>query len=670
MAVVPMRKVSFVGLKKDERDIIDTLIKFGAIEISDKKNETENQDITENNTVESKAVSPEIVNLRQEQARVKAAMTLLEGYDTRKKPLFHVQRDIDRRTYNAITERKSEYLTKIQQIDTTLADIASLKALNASIRTSISSLIVWVDYAGRLADVKTETTKTVFCSHSVAETFDNILRDITGENLPIYVNMVNGSKSGVFFTITYHVSCESKVDGLINQYECTRHEFEAKETPCDSINLLQKQHEENEATIAKLEATFADYGNLLPDLEVLYDSLTIDMARIAASEKMHTTRCTFTFEGWIPAKCEAQAASLLSQDYICHIEFRDPSDVDLVPTLQENNILGSTVQDMGNMYSVLSYKSLDPSTIGGFFFVFFFGLMLSDAGYGVLVTLVCALLLKFVKMQDSMKKFIRLFLFSGIATIFWGALFGSWFGNLAYTLSLGEFTIKPLWFDPISNTDHFMAFSMLLGVIHMYVALGLNAANMIRRGKWVDALCDVGFWYIFYTGEVFFLIPYIPYYCDLPITQNLPKIGMPMLIVGFLLILFTKGRKSKNIFVRLFGGVTCVYSLVSMLSDILSYTRLMAMGLATGVIINVFNEIAAMAGGLAGGISWKIILFIIVFIIANLFNLLINMLGSYVNSCRLMYIEFFGKFYEGDGKEFEPLIQDTEYINIVQDTNT
>ena len=191
MAVVPMRKVSFVGLKKDERDIIDTLIKFGAIEISDKKNETENQDITENNTVESKAVSPEIVNLRQEQARVKAAMTLLEGYDTRKKPLFHVQRDIDRRTYNAITERKSEYLTKIQQIDTTLADIASLKALNASIRTSISSLIVWVDYAGRLADVKTETTKTVFCSHSVAETFDNILIGYA-DHIPLYYRIYGG----------------------------------------------------------------------------------------------------------------------------------------------------------------------------------------------------------------------------------------------------------------------------------------------------------------------------------------------------------------------------------------------------------------------------------------------------------------------------------------------
>lgn len=670
MAVVPMRKVSFVGLKKDERDIIDTLIKFGAIEINDMKSETDYQDTTENNVIESKAVSPEIVNMRQEQSRIKAAMTLLEGYDTRKKPLFHVLRDVDRREYNAITERKTEYLEKIAQIDTILADISSLKALNAGIRASVSSLIVWKDYTGNLSDTATQTTKTVFCSHLSAEVYDNILNYITGENLPIYLNMENNTKSGVFFTITYHVSCEAKVDSLISEYECTRHEFEAKNTPCESIEMLQKQHQDNEMKISELEAGFADYGNILPDLEVLYDSLTIEMAKHAAHEKMHTTRCTFTFEGWIPAKCEARAASLLSQDYICHIEFSDPSEDDVVPTLQENKMLGSTVQDMGNMYSVLSYKSLDPSTIGGFFFVFFFGLMLSDAGYGVLVTLVCAILLKFVKMQDSMRKFIRLFLFSGIATIFWGALFGSWFGNLAYTLSLGKFTIKPLWFDPIANTDHFMAFSMLLGVLHMYVALGLNAANMIRRGKWIDALCDVGFWYIFYTGEIFFLIPYIPYYCDLPIAGVLPKIGMPMLIVGFLLILFTKGRKSKNIFVRLFGGVTCVYSLVSMLSDILSYTRLMAMGLATGVIINVFNEIAAMAGGLAGGISWRIIIFIIVFVIANIFNLLINMLGSYVNSCRLMYIEFFGKFYEGDGKEFDPLIQDTEYINIVQDTNT
>lgn len=670
MAVVPMRRISFIGLKKDEREIINTLIKFGAVEISDSNKPAASDEEINEVATETKTLSPEIVALRQEQSRIKAAMTLLEGYDTRKKPLFYVPRDIDRSTYEDITSRKAKYLDKITELDETIAQIAALKATNAGLRATISSLISWTDYSGRLSETKTKTTKTVFCSSSTPSVVDNIIDNFTGENIPAFVSVVKASKSDVFFTITYHTSCESKVDSAISENECTRHEFDAKETPSDSIELLQKQHEENENTIAAMEASFADYGNLLPDLEVLYDAATIDIAKIAAHEKMHTTRCTFTFEGWLPAKREAEAATLLSQDYICHIAFRDPEEDELVPTFQENNALGSTVESMGNMYSVLSYKSLDPSTIGGFFFVLFFGLMLSDAGYGVLVTLVCALLLKFVKMKDSMKRFMRLFLFSGISTIFWGALFGSWFGNLAYTLTLGEFTIKPLWFDPITSTDHFMAFSMLLGVVHMYVALGLNAANMIRRGKWVDALCDVGFWYIFYTGEVFFLIPYVPYYCDLPIAQTLPKIGMIMLIVGFLLILFTKGRKSKNIFVRLFGGVTCVYSLVSMLSDILSYTRLMAMGLATGVIINVFNEIAAMAGGLAGGISWRIIIFIIVFIIANLFNMLINMLGAYVNSCRLMYIEFFGKFYEGDGKEFEPLIQDTEYINIVQDTNT
>ncbi|MBE7066315.1 MAG: hypothetical protein E7385_02060 [Ruminococcaceae bacterium] len=666
MAVVSMRKISFIGLKKDERDIINTLIKFGAVEI----NENIIPDNNDTTYSEVKTVSPEINSIKQEQSRLQAAMKLLEGYDTRKKPLFHVLRDISEKDFEEVISRKADYFNKIDEIERVLAEISTLKAENIGINKTISSLTVWTDYAGRLSDNKTKTTKTVFCSHSSQEILNDIIKEVQDENLPIYVNTVRSTKDGAFFTITYHHSVENITDSLILKYQCVRHEFESVDTPSASIQQLRDQLDANIDRITCLEESFAEYGSLLPDLEILYDASTIEIAKVTAHEKMSTTRCTFMFEGWIPQKSESEIAACLSQDYICHMNFRDPEDDEQVPTLQQNNILGSTVESMGNMYSVLSYRSLDPSTIGGFFFIFFFGLMLSDAGYGVLVTLVCAILLKFVKMQKSMKRFMTLFLFAGISTIFWGALFGSWFGNLAYTLSLGSFTIKPLWFDPIANTDHFMAFSMLLGVIHMYVALGFNAANMIRRGKWVDALCDVGFWYIFYTGEILFLVPYIPYYNELPIANTLPKIGMPLLIVGFLLILFTKGRKSKNIFVRLFGGVTCVYSLVSMLSDILSYTRLMAMGLATGVIINVFNEIAAMAGGLAGGFGWRIIFFIIVFVIANIFNLLINMLGSYVNSCRLMYIEFFGKFYEGDGKEFEPLIQETEYINIVQNTNT
>ena len=190
-------------------------------------------------------------------------------------------------------------------------------------------------------------------------------------------------------------------------------------------------------------------------------------------------------------------------------------------------------------------------------------------------------------------------------------------------------------------------------MIHVYAGLALKAVNLIRRRKWLDAVCDVGFWYIFFTGEALYLLPYIPYVGKMEIAQTLSPYGLYLLAAGFVLILFTKGRKAKNICVRIFGGITCVYSLVDMLSDALSYSRLMAMGLATSVIINVFNEIAAMAGGLtagapAGQLIIGFIIFTIIFIVANAFNLVINALGSYVNSCRLMYIEFFGKFFEGD----------------------
>ena len=120
------------------------------------------------------------------------------------------------------------------------------------------------------------------------------------------------------------------------------------------------------------------------------------------------------------------------------------------------------------------------------------------------------------------------------------------------------------------------------------------------------------------------------------------------------------GRSKKNPGLRLALGLYDIYNLTGWLSDLLSYSRLLALGLATGVIAQVINQMGSMAGdGVFGAI-----VFAIVFVVGHLFNLAINMLGAYVHTCRLQYVEFFGKFYEGGGSPFRPFRENTKYVDI------
>ena len=143
----------------------------------------------------------------------------------------------------------------------------------------------------------------------------------------------------------------------------------------------------------------------------------------------------------------------------------------------------------------------------------------------------------------------------------------------------------------------------------------------------------------------------------------LNSLAKGMAIVGALGILVMSARDKKNPLLRLALGAYDLYNITGWVSDVLSYSRLLALGLATGVIASVINQMGSMVGNNVFGV----IVFILVFCFGHLFNLAINLLGAYVHTCRLQYVEFFGKFYEGGGKAFRPFKQITKYVEIKED---
>jgi V/A-type H+-transporting ATPase subunit I len=310
------------------------------------------------------------------------------------------------------------------------------------------------------------------------------------------------------------------------------------------------------------------------------------------------------------------------------------------------------------MYGAPSSREIDPSPVLMPFFVLFFGIMLGDGGYGLLLTAVSIFILNKKQLEDSTRKFMKLIMYCGIATIFWGAMLGSWFG-------IESLSGTALWLVPTRDTEALMSWSLVFGIIHMYSGLFLKAINLIRRKQVLDAVFDVLFMYILFTGFILSVLSFAPGVDpNSDVVLRLTKIGNILFIVGAALVVLTAGRKSKKIFGKIFGGLGKLYDVVGFMGDTLSYMRLLAIGLAGSIISTIVNS---MAGSLGGNIIMTVLGGGLIIISGHAINIGMGLLGAFVHSCRLQYLEFFGKFLEGGGQYFRPFKADTKYIVVKPD---
>ena len=374
----------------------------------------------------------------------------------------------------------------------------------------------------------------------------------------------------------------------------------------------------------------------------------------------------------MPEKDVAKLEEKLNSRFTVSIETEAPSEEDDPPVLLKNGTFASSAEGVTASFGLPAKGEMDPTGVMSICYVFLFGLMLSDAAYGVIVFAACLWALKkYPRMDQGMAKTLRLFMYCGLSTLFWGIMFSGYFGDAVDVISRTFFgtqvSIPALWFIPLNNPMKLLMYSMLFGAIHLYLGLGLKGYMLIRDKKYLDFFCDVILWYAFLTGLVLILLPTELFGSIAQTTIVFPAavntLAKVLAIAGAAGILLMSGRSSKNPVLRIALGAYDLYNITGWVSDVLSYSRLLALGLATGVIASVVNQMGSMAGG---GVLGAIV-FILVFIAGHTFNLGINLLGAYVHTCRLQYVEFFGKFYEGGGKAFHPFKENTKYIEIKED---
>ncbi len=401
----------------------------------------------------------------------------------------------------------------------------------------------------------------------------------------------------------------------------------------------------------KIEAELCEKANTVDAHKLLYEKASAQ-SEIEAAPFCQTEQ-TVLIEGWTEAdKLEVVDKAISKTGKAYAIYSRDPEEGEEVPTLLKNKKITRQFEGITNMFNPPKYGEYDPNAVMAPWYWIIFGLMMGDAGYGILMFVLVLAIKLVMKPKGGMAEIMNVILYSSLPTIIFGFIFGSFFGETVKVPGL-------FWFSPLENPVMMLVFTLVVGVLHIYTGMIVKIYLDVKAGKLLDALFDQVSWMLVITGLGMLFLPMVSE--KLAICST---IGTYMAIFGAIVILFTAGREKKGIFGKITGGLGGLYGITSYVSDILSYSRILALSLATGVVGMVMNLLAGMVTSAIPVPVVKYIPALLIYAVGHVFNLALGLLSAYVHDCRLQYIEFYGKFYDGGGKLFKPFKVETKYIEL------
>lgn len=436
-------------------------------------------------------------------------------------------------------------------------------------------------------------------------------------------------------------------------------------TASENIQRLRTEIEALEAERAQLEARLAAFAPKREEIRRALDGAAIDRDREQSKEALAHTNTAFLLTGWVREDMTEKVRREIEKiTDVYYLGFEDPSEGDAVPTVLKNSRLITPYEAVTNLYSLPAYGTIDGTPLMAPFYFIFFGMMLSDTVYGAVLALGAWAFLKYIKPRGMMENLAKVLLMGGISTIFMGLLFGtcagvSWPVIFRGTALENTFPIIDSSADPIAM----LALCAAMGIIQMFYAVFIAAYSCIKHRDWAGAIVDNLSWVFIITGLLLMAAP------SLGLPAALGTAGKWMAIGFAAVVLLFAGRSKKNVAGRLMSGAGKLYDVTSWLGDVLSYARIFALGLSTGVIGLVLNTLCwdMLFASFKGNPVLMVLGFIIVTVLSvalHAFMMAISTLGCFVHSARLQYVEFFGKFYEAGGKAFKPLRYETKYVNV------
>lgn len=644
--ILKMQKLTLIGFLADKEALLRDMMKKKCVQIEGPENIRDYESISEMTV----AGVSQTYELEQDLAKFTSAIRAVSPYEE-KGGLFAKKEQAD---FSVMLDQKL-YETAVllrDEINGIVKQIAEQKNASSRAQLQITALEPWKDLDLDLSVTQTRSTALMYLTAAADVNLEELEKDLLEASPLCYIHKVSSSSEMSCLLVLYHKDAQDAVMEVIKGFNTNRPDFAScKGTAAENISLLKNQIETSTQEIERLTEQLKAAAESAQLLKTGSDMISVQIDDQKVRENIFQTQSVFALTGWI-AEEDADKVKKLLDRYSCYYTLEQPAEGDDPPVKLKNNKFVQPYELITEMYSLPTPDGIDPTPMLTPFFILFFGMMLADAGYGLLIFLLCFIGLKKFKPDEGfLKSAMQIGTSCGLSTMFWGVMYGGYFGNLIPQVAeswFGKTITIPAVFDMLNDPMSIMILSFLLGAVHLFTGMGIKIYMLAKRGHLMDGLMDVGLWYLVLVGLPMMVLPAVA------------NVGKILAIVGAVGLILTQGRHEKNILMKPIKGVMSLYDITGYLSDVLSYSRVLALGLAGGIIANVFNLLGTMPGfNLIG-----VIAFLLIFVIGHVFNLAISGLGAYVHTSRLQYVEFFGKFYEAGGKPFRPFQANTKYTLI------
>ena len=672
MAMLKMQRIYIYALIKYCKDILETLQRRGVVEI-------ENMEL-EDSVFFKEDTTPLQAQYHRSAATAGEALDILSRYAPQKKGLlssFKGRERLSADDYNRMVDNTQDTLRIAYDIISYQKNIDMNEAEKVKYEAQLEAIKPWLSLDVPMNFTGTATTTAFIGKFSETKSSTDIMTQLAGlipEVEGIDVEIISSDENQTCVFILAMKQDADQVSDALRRIGFEYPSYISPVAPKTREKQINKHLSNRDGRILEAEKNIKACEKYYPDLEFLEDYFVMKTERYQAFDEITTSRNTFILSGYIAERDAQELKTYLEEHFDAQVELED-SDTPDTPVVLKNNKFAEPTESVLASYSYPDRREADPTSVMAIFYYIFFGMMFSDAGYGMVMALACGILLmKFKNMETGLRRSMKMFFWCGVSTTIWGLLFGSFFGDAVSVISNTFFhtpppaipgLVVPIWFNPVTDPMQMLMFSFLLGIIHLFAGLAIMAYNDIKHKEYLAVLYDVVSWYLLVGGAILALL-------SLDMMGNIAGFTLPpifltiggiMAAIGAVLILLFSGRESKHPVKRFLKGVYGLYGATGYLSDILSYSRLLALGLATGVIAQVFNQIGSMMGsGVIG-----VILFTLIFVIGHGLNIGINALGAYVHTNRLQFVEFFGKFYTGGGREFKPFKINTKHYTVKEE---
>ena len=641
MAIVKMKKLQLMVARSQKDSLLDALTRLGCVQIS------EMDEIPGG----LQSIGGGVTDAKAQQTTFAAALKILDRFAPAKSKLLAPRPEISEDSFLGNEGYENE-LDAAENIIRLEQQIRSIAGEESRLRAVIESMTPWAALDMPLQTTGTDCT-AVFLGTLPKDSEPAIAAaslEEKAEEAELFVVSSDDTQHYVVMVCSGDVQEEAL--NALREYGFAQTGISNTEgTAAENIAAAQKElvslAEQKKAT----EAEIIENASHRDAIKLCVDRAETAITRAEAESKLAGSESVVCMTGWLEAP-EEDAFAECVEKFDCAWDTSDPVPEEYpdVPVKLKNNKITNALNMVTNMYALPTYDGVDPNPLMAPFFILFYGLMMADMGYGLLMIIAAVVALKKIKPKEGTLSFCQLLLYGGIATFVCGALTGGFFGNalevVGQILDKPEgWGVLPALFNPMTDSMMVLIGAMVLGVIHLNTGMVINAVEKCKRGEYADAFWEEGVLWITLVGILLVVL----------VKGTFSKV---ILIVGCVGVLYggTRGAKGFGKVTSLFG--TIYNQVTGWFGDILSYARIMALMLAGSVIGMVFNTI--------GGIAHNLVFFIVIFLIGHALNFGLNLLGCYVHDLRLQCLEYFGKFYKDGGKPFRPIKVKTKYYDVVK----